>query len=320
MGDSSTASTAQTHVSRRPKTAAERQRAFRQRQREKHRIALASVVPGTASHGQIGDQSAASAFKPPVTSNVTVTPAMVSALPVTPATEDVTSRLTTDVTVSHRHITDGRPISSYCLTGAALALASVGLVMNGWFARTLGSTDLAGWTFLAIGTANDVVALTVPAATAKLWLARQRATAVVAWLVWSASFVFALISGLGFASVNIADTAMARASRVTPAVTIAQDALRDAVASRNRECMGGVGRFCREREQTVTERQRALDAAVGSVEQAIDPQTEAASKIVAWLSAGNANPTAADFAMLRLLLLSLLPQVGGLLLMVGRTR
>jgi hypothetical protein len=203
---------------------------------------------------------------------------------------------------------------------AALALAGVGLVMNGWFARTLGSTDLAGWTFLAIGTANDVVALTVPAAAAKLWLARQRVTAAVAWLVWSASFVFALISGLGFASVNIADTALARASRVTPAVTIAQTALRDAVTSRDRECAGGVGRYCREREQTVIERQRALDAAVGSVERASDPQTEAASKIVAWLSAGNANPTATDFAMLRLLLLSLLPQVGGLLLMIGRAR
>ena len=61
-------------------------------------------------------------------------------------------------------------------------------------------------------------------------------------------------------------------------------------------------------------------AKTGSVEQAVDPQTEAASKVVAWLSAGNANPTAADFAMLRLLLLSMLPQVGGLLLMIGRTR
>lgn len=320
MVDSSTASTAQAPISGRPKTAAERQRAFRQRQREKHQIALASVVPGTGSHGQIDDQSATSAFEPPLTSYVTVTPGMVSALPVTPVTEDVTSRVTADVTVSRRHVTDGQPISSYGLTAAALALAGVGLVMNGWFARTLGSTDLAGWTFLAIGTANDVVALTVPAAAAKLWLARQRGTAVVAWLVWSASFLFALTSGLGFASVNIADTALARASRVTPAVTIAQDSLRDAVASRNRECGGGVGRFCREREQTVTERQRALDAAVRSVEQAVDPQTEAASKVVAWLSAGNANPTAADFAMLRLLLLSMLPQVGGLLLMIGRTR
>jgi hypothetical protein len=260
--------------------------------------------------------------------SVTVTPVTVSALPVTLVTRDVTSRVaegvtsrvTDEVTVTRRHVTERSSIASYCLTTAALALAGVGIVMNGWFARTLGSTDLAGWTFLASGTANDVVALTVPAAAARLWLARQRVTAAVAWLVWSASFVFALISGLGFASVNIADTTLARASRVTPAVSIAQNALRDAVTSRDRECAGGVGRFCREREQTVIERQRALDAAVGSVERAVDPQTEAASKIVAWLSAGNANPTASDFAMLRLLLLSLLPQVGGLLLMIGRSR
>jgi hypothetical protein len=318
MGDSSTAPAAQTEVSRRPKTAAERQRAFRQRQREKREIALASA--GTASHGQIGDRTATAAFEPPVTTSVTVTPATVGALPVTLVTEDVTSRVTDEVTVSRAPVTERRSITSYCLAAAALALAGVGLVMNGWFARTLGSTDLAGWTFLASGMANDVVALTVPAAAVRLWLARQRVTAAVAWLVWSASFVFALISGLGFASVNIADTALARASRVTPAVTIAQDALRDAVTSRDRECAGGVGRFCREREQTVIERQRTLDAAVGSVERAVDPQTEAASKIVAWLSAGNANPTAMDFAMLRLLLLSLLPQVGGLLLMIGRAR
>ncbi|WGS20196.1 MULTISPECIES: hypothetical protein [unclassified Bradyrhizobium] len=318
MGDSSTAPAGPTDVPRRPKTGAERQRAFRQREREKRKIALASA--GTASPGPIGNQIATATFEPPVTTSGTVTPVTVSALPVTLVTDGVTSRVTDEVTVSRPHVTERRSITSYCLTAAALALAGVGLVMNGWFARTLGSTDLAGWTFLASGMANDVVALTVPAAAARLWLARQRVTAAVAWLVWSASFIFALISSLGFASVNIADTAMARASRVTPAVTIAQNALRDAVTSRDRECAGGVGRFCREREQTVIERQRALDAAVGSVERAVDPQTEAASKIVAWLSAGNANPTATDFAMLRLLLLSLLPQIGGLLLMIGRAR
>jgi len=113
---------------------------------------------------------------------------------------------------------------------------------------------------------------------------------------------------------------LARASRVTPAVTIAQDALRDAGASRNRECAGGVGRFCREREQAVTERQRALDAALSSVEQAADPQTDAAVKIVAWLSAGTAKPAAGGFAMLRLMLLALLPQIGGIVLMIGRAR
>ena len=85
-------------------------------------------------------------------------------------TKNVTSHVTDDVTVLRPHVTERRSIVSYCLTAAALALAAVGIVMNGWFARTLGSTDLAGWTFLAIGTANDIVALTVLAAAAKLGL------------------------------------------------------------------------------------------------------------------------------------------------------
>jgi hypothetical protein len=29
----------------------------------------------------------------------------------------------------------------------------VGLTINGWFARSLGSTDFAGWLFLALGVA-----------------------------------------------------------------------------------------------------------------------------------------------------------------------
>jgi hypothetical protein len=112
-------------------------------------------------------------------------------------------------------VTGGRPISSYGLTAAALALAGVGLTMNGWL--TLGSTDLAGWLFLAIGVASDLVALAVPPTAA-------------------------------------------------------------------------------------------------------DPQADAANKIEAWLSAGTAKPGADGFAMLRLMLLALLLQIGGILLMVGRAR
>ncbi|MEY9524083.1 hypothetical protein ABIF70_005224 [Bradyrhizobium japonicum] len=92
------------------------------------------------------------------------------------------------------------------------------------------------------------------------------------------------------------------------------------MASRDRECVGGVGRFCREREQAVTDRRRALDAALSSVEHAADPQTDAAIKLTAWLSAGTVKPAADDFAMLRLVLLALLPQIGGILLMIGRAR
>jgi hypothetical protein len=40
---------------------------------------------------------------------------------------------------------------------------------------------------------------------------------------------------------------------------------------------------------------------------------------VAWISHGLLRPTGDDFAMLRLILLALLPQIGGILLMVGRS-
>jgi hypothetical protein len=322
MGDDSVASTIPQHETRRPKTAAERQRAYRQRKRQQRQIALAAILPEAIAEGLPSDQPVTSGVALPVTSNVTVTPVTPGALPVTPVTLAVALPFTkvTHVPESHGYVTGGWPISSYGLTAAALALAGVGLTMNGWFARTLGSTDLAGWLFLAVGLASDLVALVVPPTAIQLWQVRQRATAAVAWLVWSMTFVFAVTSGIGFASVNIADVTLTRASRVTPAVTIAQDALRDAVASRNRECAGGVGRFCREREQAVTDRQRALDSALSSVEHAADPQTDAAAKIVAWLTGGTAKPTADGFAILRLMLLALLPQIGGILLMIGRAR
>jgi hypothetical protein len=104
---------------------------------------------------------------------------------------------------------------------AAMALAAVGITMNGWFARSLGSTDTAGWLFLAIGVAANLVALVIPSCAASLWQARQRATVLVGWMIWVATFVFAVTAGVGFASVNIADVTLSRASRVTPAVTAA---------------------------------------------------------------------------------------------------
>jgi len=213
----------------------------------------------------------------------------------------------------------GRALASYVLVGAALCLAAVGVVINGWFARSLGSTEAAAWLFLAIGVAADLVALAAPSCAAHLWGARQRATALVAWALWLMTFMFAVTAGLGFASVNIADVTSARASRPTPAVTVAQTALADAMAARDRECKGGVGKFCREREAAVAERQQAVVAAMRSVELTADPQTDAAIRLVAWLSHGWLQPTGNDFAMLRLVLLALLPQIGGILLMVGRS-
>jgi hypothetical protein len=58
---------------------------------------------------------------------------------------------------------------------------------------------------------------------------------------------------------------------------------------------------------------------MASVEQTADPQTDAAIKLVAWVSHGTVRPSGDDFAMLRLVLLALLPQIGGILLMVSRS-
>jgi hypothetical protein len=133
------------------------------------------------------------------------------------------------------------------------------------------------------------------------------------------TFVFAVTAGIGFASVNITDVTAARAARVTPALAAAQSALSDAMSARDRECRNGVGKFCREREAAVAERRQILDAAMASVGQTADPQTNAAIKLVAWITQGVLRPTSDDFAMLRLVLLALLPQVGGILLMVSRS-
>jgi hypothetical protein len=197
-------------------------------------------------------------------------------------------------------------------------LAEVGMTMNGWFARSLGSTDTAGWLFLVIGVAADLAALALPSCAAHLWQAGKRGTVLAGWAVWAMTFAFAVTAGIGFASLNISDVTLARASRVTPAVVTAQASLDDAMTARDRECGHGVGKFCREREQAVSDRRQALDAAMRGVEHTADPQTEAAIRIVAWTSLGTLRPTPDDFAMLRLVLLALLPQIGGILLMVGR--
>ncbi len=217
-------------------------------------------------------------------------------------------------------IAPSRPwIASILLVAAALALAGVGITTNGWFARSLGASDTAGWLFLAIGVAADLVALVMPSCAATLWQARQRSISLAGWAVWAMTFVFAVTAGIGFASVNITDVAAARAARVTPAVATAQSALSDAMSARDRECLNGVGKFCREREAAVAERRQILDTAMASVEHTADPQTDAAIKLVAWVTHGVVQPSRDDFAMLRLILLALLPQIGGILLMVSRS-
>lgn len=238
------------------------------------------------------------------------------ASPVTrePVTPPVTSRVAKAVTA----VTPSRPVAPILLSVVAFGLAAVGITMNGWYSHSLGSSPVSSWVFCAIGVAADLMALAIPACAASKWQAHQRGAALAGWLVWLAVFVFTSCAGVGFASVNVADVTTSRASRVTPQIETAKALLADAVTSRDRECKDGIGKNCRAREEAVDFRRKTLDAAMLAVEQSADPQTQAASHIVAWLSAGLLKPSGDDFAMLRLILLALLPQLGGILLMLGR--
>src|SRR3977135_4497551 len=80
-----------------------------------------------------------------------------------------------------------------------------------------------------------------------------------------------------------------------PRITaIREAALFGAMSSRDRECKGGVGKFCRERELAVNERREALDTAMQAVGQTADPQTDAAIRIVAWATHGALQPIGND--------------------------
>jgi hypothetical protein len=294
------------------KTGAARAKAYRQRKRKEFKAATAAEAEAP-SEGLMppGSISADGAIAEPPDVPPAVTPHERSE---TDFTWNIGMKRADLLTVApSRHY-----LAPVLLTTAALALSAVGIAINGWFARSLGSSDFAGWLFLAVGVAADLAALVLPSTAAGLWQAGQRATALVGWVVWLVTFVFAVTAGIGFASSNISDVTLVRASRVTPAVTSAQAALADAMAARDRECKGGVGKICREREAAVAERRQLLDSAMTSVGQTADPQTDAAIKLVAWGSSGMLRPAPEDFAMLRLILLALLPQIGGMLLLIRR--
>lgn len=208
--------------------------------------------------------------------------------------------------------------SRWVLRGASVALAAVGLSMNAVYAHSLGSSDLSGWLFLALGVAADASALVLPSVAASSWKAGDRLAAASAWAAFAVVFAFAIIGAVGFASTSISDVTTLRQNRVTPAVTAAQAALADAQGARDRECKGGVGKFCREREAAVQASRQNLDMAMHAIAQTGDPQAAALVHVVTWVSAGRVMPTEADVGMVRLILMSLLPQLGGVLLMAAR--
>ena len=104
----------------------------------------------------------------------------------TPSTENVKRQVATPAPEVSRvtPVTASRHLAGMALTVAAFALAAVGVTMNGWFARSLGSTDIAGWLFLGVGVAADLAALAIPSRAARLWQTRQLLSSAAGWVIW----------------------------------------------------------------------------------------------------------------------------------------
>jgi hypothetical protein len=211
-------------------------------------------------------------------------------------------------------------LSTWVLRGASIAMAAVGLSMNAVYAHSLGNSDISGWLFLGLGVAADAAALVLPSKGASAWKAGDRLAAVAAWATWAVVFGFAILGSVGFASTSISDVTMARNARVTPVTLSAARALADAQGARDRECKGGVGKFCREREAAVASARASLETAEAAVAQTGDPQAAAMVHLVTWISVARVTPSEADVAMVRLALMALLPQFGGIMLMVAKRR
>jgi hypothetical protein len=196
------------------------------------------------------------------------------------------------------------------LAGTAIVLAGAGIIINGWFAQSLGSTPIAGYLFLTVGVASDIAALVLPCAAAQLNRLSMR---MLAWMLWLVTVGWALIASVGFVSVNVVD---ANAARSSPAVELARRIADVATVARQGECIKR-GTLCRERE--ADERRALSDLREARSDLVSDPQTAAASRLITWVSGGVVSPSGGDMALVRLLLLTFLPQAGGLLLLVARS-
>lgn len=198
----------------------------------------------------------------------------------------------------------------------AYSLGFIGLGINGWYSYSRGGTDIDKALFLGLGFILEAIMFYLPAQTANLWRTRNLGGFVFGCVVCVLLFIFAVTNSLGFASVNLHEAATERAERITPAISDAQRRLDTLTASRAVECLKR-GDKCRQLEKEEQLALQSLTEAREKVSATADPQVTSAAKLVSWLSVGQYKPTADDFAMLRLLLLTLLPQLGGLVLMLS---
>jgi hypothetical protein len=168
----------------------------------------------------------------------------------------------------------------------------------------------------ALGVLAEAVVFFLPAWALTLPIGRQ----VLAWALFVFISVFALTNSLRMASITVADQATARADRQTDGVRAADHALDVGRAKRDEACGPGHGKSvaCKVRQAEVAKLEADQTQATAMVAAQARPESSDFAKLMTWVSRGAIQPGVDDFAMLWLLFRTFLPQVGGLVLMLGQ--
>jgi hypothetical protein len=101
------------------------------------------------------------------------------------------------------------PRSNLPLIILAYCLGIVGLGINAWFAWNRGSTLPDKVLLSSVGFLSEAIMFYLPAEASSLWTQRRYGGVGFACIVYVFVFAFALINSLGFASLNLSETATA---------------------------------------------------------------------------------------------------------------
>jgi len=205
--------------------------------------------------------------------------------------------------------------ASIPLVVIAYGFFALGVSINIWNAMTGG--PIANVILpAAMGVLAEAVMFFLPERTLSLsWPGRLLAGAFLLFVA-----AFALTNSLRMASIVSADQAAARADRQTEGVRTADQALDAARAKRDEACGRGLGKTvaCQSRQGEVTKLEAKQIQATNKVAAQAKPESTDFADLVAWGSRGTVQPTTKDFDMLWLFFRTLLPQLGGLVLMLAR--
>jgi hypothetical protein len=208
---------------------------------------------------------------------------------------------------------------SYALTLVAYALFSLGAGIVYWGARSSMSGD---WLDMAVPIGISVVVeaalFFLPARFVDSRVQPMRRLAALA--IFGFFLTFAAMNALKVASLTIADQASARGDRQTVGVQTADRRLDTARAERDRACRAGQGRSaaCKASQDDVAKLEQAQTSATMRVTAQAKPENADFSALVSWVTRGAVQPGARDFDMVMLLLRTLLPLLGGVVLAVAR--